>query len=110
MQLNQDIRNEINYLIKEKWEFINHDWPVINYKYKHRTELKHINEIENIKKLIIEKLGYTSVFFFLTILYSNKEYPGAYFEIEKGLFLLYHLISGNSGREINKYLPYSSFH
>ncbi|KAI9243310.1 hypothetical protein EDC94DRAFT_503067, partial [Helicostylum pulchrum] len=35
---------------------------------------------------------YTSVFFFLTKLYTHKEYPGPYFEIEKGLYLIYHLI------------------
>ncbi|KAI7856121.1 hypothetical protein BDC45DRAFT_422432, partial [Circinella umbellata] len=37
---------------------------------------------------------YISVFYFLTVLYTNKEYPGPYFEIEKGLFLLFHLVSG----------------
>ncbi|KAI8969476.1 hypothetical protein BDB01DRAFT_698579, partial [Pilobolus umbonatus] len=37
---------------------------------------------------------YTAVFFFLTKLYTNKEYPGPYFEVEKGLYLIYHLISG----------------
>ncbi|KAI9327877.1 hypothetical protein BD770DRAFT_299731, partial [Pilaira anomala] len=37
---------------------------------------------------------YTAVFFFLTKLYTNKDYPSPYFEIEKGLYIIYHLISG----------------
>ncbi|KAI9243026.1 hypothetical protein BDA99DRAFT_416062, partial [Phascolomyces articulosus] len=37
---------------------------------------------------------YISVFFFLTKLYTHKEYPAPYVEIEKGIFLIYHLISG----------------
>ncbi|KAI8875557.1 hypothetical protein K501DRAFT_163462, partial [Backusella circina FSU 941] len=39
---------------------------------------------------------FTSVFFFLQILYGNKEYPGAHNEIDKGLVLLYQLVSGTS--------------
>ena len=27
-----------------------------------------------------------AVFYFLIVLYTNKEYPGPYFEIEKGFF------------------------
>ncbi|KAI9490693.1 hypothetical protein BDB00DRAFT_768312, partial [Zychaea mexicana] len=42
-------------------------------------------------KKLVEKLGYIAVFFFYIVLYGNKEYPGPYYEIEKGLFLLYHL-------------------
>ncbi|KAI7855742.1 hypothetical protein BDC45DRAFT_438856, partial [Circinella umbellata] len=34
-----------------------------------------------------------SVFFFLSILYAHREYPGPYLEIEKGLMILYHLVS-----------------
>ncbi|KAG2218406.1 hypothetical protein INT45_011594 [Circinella minor] len=44
------------------------------------------------------------------VLYTNKEYPAPYFEIEKGLFLLYHLVSGIAGSDIEKYLPQSTFH
>ncbi|KAI9243262.1 hypothetical protein BDA99DRAFT_449239, partial [Phascolomyces articulosus] len=34
---------------------------------------------------------YIPVNYFLVVLYSNKEYPGLYKEIEKGLILLYHI-------------------
>ncbi|KAG2210630.1 hypothetical protein INT45_012088 [Circinella minor] len=44
------------------------------------------------------------------VLYTNKEYPAPYFEIEKGLFLLHHLVSGIAGSDIEKYLPQSTFH
>ncbi|KAI8091170.1 uncharacterized protein B0P05DRAFT_450095, partial [Gilbertella persicaria] len=37
---------------------------------------------------------YISVFFFITVLYTHKEYPGPYLEVEKALLLLYQLTSG----------------
>ncbi|KAI9247654.1 hypothetical protein BDA99DRAFT_419202, partial [Phascolomyces articulosus] len=37
---------------------------------------------------------YIPVYYFLVVLYGNKEYPGPYKEIEKGLILLYHIVSG----------------
>ncbi|KAG2209904.1 hypothetical protein INT45_009296 [Circinella minor] len=45
-----------------------------------------------------------------TKLITDEEYPAPYFEIEKSLFLLYHLVSGVSGDGIEKYLPESTFH
>lgn len=80
------------------------------FKYKHRSVIKSINDIEDIKKELVNKLGYTGVYFFLTELYKNIEYPAPYLEVEKGLFLLYHIVSGISGKEINKCIPYTSFY
>ncbi|KAG2210433.1 hypothetical protein INT45_012095, partial [Circinella minor] len=57
-----------------------------------------------------DPIRYTSVFFFLVVLYTNKEYPAPFFELEKGLFLLYHLVSGIAGEDIEKYLLQSTFH
>lgn len=97
-------RNEVHRIISKNWDFLNKSWNKISLKYKHRTEIKHINEIHKIKKILVERLGYIPVFFFLNVLYNNIEYPGPYFEIEKGLFLLYHLTSGISGKnEIERY-------
>ena len=108
--LNQKINNEVNTIIINNWKFLESNWPIINHKYKHRTEIKHIKNIKEIKQILVDKLGYISVFFFLIILYTNCEYPGPYFEIEKGLLLLYQLVSGISGIEINKYLPQATYH
>lgn len=109
--IDEQIQNEINNIIIEHWSFLNENWPIIIHKYKHRTNIKHIKFINKIKEILVNKLGYISVFYFLIILYTNKEYPGPYFEIEKGLFLLFHLTSGICGKEeIDKYLPQSTFH
>lgn len=104
------ITQEVNSILVNYWSFLEFNWPVIHNKYKHRTEVKHIKYIDKIKDTLLQKLGYVSVFFFLVVLYTNKEYPGPYFELEKGLFLIYHLVSGVSGDDIEKYLPQSTFH
>ncbi|KAG2217219.1 hypothetical protein INT45_013964 [Circinella minor] len=67
------------------------------------------DKVNSIMKLV-DKLGYIAVFFFLVVLYTNKEYLAPYFEIEKGLFLLYHLVSGIAGKDdIDKFILQSSF-
>ena len=105
----KDINNEVHKLVANKWEFLEMSWPIIEHKYKHRSEIKSINEMDMIKNNLKNKVGYIAVFYFLNILYTNKEYPGPYLEVEKGLFLIYHLTSGISGRDINRHLPQSSF-
>ena len=105
------ITDEVNLIVANYWMFLELNWPIIYNKFKHRTEIKHIKFIEKIKDVLLKKLGYTAVFFFLVVLYNtNKEYPAPYFEVEKGLFLLLHLVSGISGTDIEKYLPQSTFH
>lgn len=104
------LQQEIDKLILNEWDFLNENWKTIHNSYKHRTELKHIKEINEIKKELLDKLGYISVFFFLTKLYTHKEYPAPYFEVEKGLYLIYHLISGITSKNIKRNLPYASFY
>lgn len=103
------LQDEIDKLILNEWQFLNENWKKKQNNYKHRTELKYIKDIENIKKELVNKLGYTSVFFFLTKLYTNKDYPSPYFEIEKGLYLIYHLVSGITSKDMKRNLPYASF-
>ncbi|CDH61583.1 predicted protein [Lichtheimia corymbifera JMRC:FSU:9682] len=106
----QEINAEVDKIVYNRWQFLNDNWPNIAYRYKHRSELKHVKLINEIKKILFNKLGYIAVFYFLVVLYGSVEYPGPYYEIEKGLFLLFHLVSGISGIEIERYLPYSTFH
>src|SRR6478735_8835779 len=103
------LQDEIDKLILNEWQFLNENWKKKQNNYKHRTELKYIKDIENIKKELVNKLGYTSVFFFLTKLYTNKDYPSPYFEIEKCLYLIYHLVSGITSKDMKRNLPYASF-
>ncbi|KAI7849172.1 hypothetical protein BDC45DRAFT_415429, partial [Circinella umbellata] len=53
---------------------------------------------------------YISVFFFITVLYTNKEYPAPYLEIEKALLLLYHLTEGLTSKTMKQYMPYTTFY
>lgn len=105
--------DEINKLIINNWNFLNEPWPEIRNRFNHRTKIKDIknNDImKEIKQELLEKLGYIPVYYFLTKLYTNREYPGPYREIEKGLILLYHIVSGRSGPEMANIIPYTSFY
>lgn len=102
---------EINKLISNKWLFLNNEWPLIANRFNHRTELKEIKcDIGVIKDTLLKQLGYIPVFYFLTVLFSNIEYPGPYHELEKGLLLLYHIVSGKSGIGMGEFIPYTTFY
>ena len=105
-----DLKNEINELVLKEWSFLSKDWKNIEHKYKHRTEIKNVKEIRQIKNELLNKLGYISVFFFITVLYTNKEYPAPYLEIEKALLLLYHLTEGLTSKTMKQYMPYTTFY
>lgn len=104
--------NEINSLICNEWGFLNENWKLILNKYNHRSELKEIKNgnIKIAKNVLLETLGYIPVFYFLNVLYGTKEYAGPYKEIEKGLLILYHMVSGISGREMHKFIPYTTYY
>lgn len=104
------LQNEINNLVINKWNFLNNNWPQMYNKFNHRTEIKDIKKISFIKNVLLKELGYIPVFYFLTVLYGNIEYPGPYKEIDKGLVLLYHIISGKPGCDMNKFIPYTTFY
>ncbi len=97
-------------LLNEHWKFIEMEWPVIERKKHHRTVIKDIPGIEFIKDRLNCRLGIISVFFFLTVLFSDYEYSGPYRHSEKGLLLLYHLVSGCSISDMDRYIPGSSFY
>ncbi|KAI9243149.1 hypothetical protein BDA99DRAFT_449402 [Phascolomyces articulosus] len=92
--LNDQLKNEIEKLIANKWDFLNKLWPEILNKYNHRTEIKNFknNTIQIIKNELLDNLGYITVFYFLVMLYGINEYPAPYKEIDKGLLLLYHIL------------------
>ncbi|GAA5798310.1 hypothetical protein HPULCUR_003711 [Helicostylum pulchrum] len=55
------------------------------------------------------KLRVLPVFVFLTDYFYKIEVPGAYHHADKGLAILYHLVSGLSIRKMDKYIPFSTF-
>ncbi|KAG2216300.1 hypothetical protein INT45_012478 [Circinella minor] len=67
-------------------------------------------KVDTMFYILLKQLGYIPVFYFLNNLYGNKEYPGPYKEIEKGLILLYYLVSGKPGNDMHEFIPYSTFY
>jgi hypothetical protein len=106
------LQNEINKLICNEWNFLNENWKLILNKYNHRTELKEIknDNIKIVKDILLNQLGYIPVFYFLNELYGVNEYPAPYKELEKGLLLLYHMVSGESGKDMYKFMPYTTYY
>ena len=86
------------------------NYPIKISNYKHREEIRNIDNIEKVKEELINKIGYILVFFFLVKIFNKYDYKGPYVFMEKGLLLLYHLITGNSFRDMEDFMPSSSFH
>jgi hypothetical protein len=109
--LYKDILNkEVNNLIANEWLFLNMNWSYILHKFNHRSELKDVKFIKFIKDVLLEQLGYIPVFYFLNVIYGSIEYPGPYREIEKGLLILYHMVSGLSGRKMHQFISYTTYY
>lgn len=105
---NDNLDIELKKLFNDKWSIINNNWDdiikeVLNNPNtsKNNKKIKTISSIQGIKDIILNKLGYIPVYFFLNILFGNYNYSGDYNNIEKGIILLYHLITGNDKNIMN---------
>jgi hypothetical protein len=105
-----EIRDAFVFLMTAYWQFLTRDWPVLVKKKYHRTETKSVKDIEYVKSYVLEHLGYIPVFFFLVVLFGEDEYPGPYRAVEKGLLVLYQLLTGASIAQMARFMPPSSFH
>lgn len=92
------------------WQFLSDDWPVITKTKYHRTEVKEVKEIQYIKSFVFQRLGTIPVFFSLVVLFGQNEYPGPYRGVDKGLLILYQLLTGSSIAQMARFIPSSSFH
>ena len=97
-------------MIANEWLFLDMNWSYISHKFNHRSELKDVKFIRLIKDVLLEQLGYIAVFYFLNVIYGSIEYPGPYREIDKGLLILYHIVSGVSGRKMEQFIPYTTYY
>ena len=103
------LKEEFEELMKIHWKFLYSDWPIIERTKYHRSEVKNVKEIFHVKTVILNRLGVIPVFFFLIVLFGNRDYVGPYRNIEIGLLILYHLMKGLSLNEMNRFIPKSSF-
>ncbi|KAF9910906.1 hypothetical protein BX616_010751 [Lobosporangium transversale] len=101
---------EFDRLISTQWGFLHQDWPILKRSKFHRTEIKSVENIEKAKDFVQHRLGIVPVFFFLTVIFGTRNYPGPYRNVEKGILILYMLLKGVSTSEMSVFLPKSSFH
>ncbi|KAF9313860.1 hypothetical protein BGZ91_006145 [Linnemannia elongata] len=94
---------EYDVIVQNYWKFLHNDWPIID-------RLAAVNDIESIKKFVLNRLGVIPVFFFLTMILGTRAYSCPYRNIEKGVMLLYVLAKGVSLSDIAQYVPKTSFH
>ena len=73
----------------------------------HQSRPQEINDIASIKTKLEKRLEVFPVFAFLQ-LFGQKDYPGQFRNVEKGLILLYMMISGSSLRSMDNFIPYGS--
>src|SRR3972149_6693042 len=92
------------------WQFLSSTWPVLVKTKYHRTETKEVKDIQYVKTYVLEHLGYIPVFFFLVEVFGKDEYPGPYRGVEKGLLVLYQLLTGCSIAHMARFIPASSYH
>ncbi|SAM04094.1 hypothetical protein [Absidia glauca] len=94
--MNNELAFQFQELINKQWSFVDSDWPTITKSKYHRTTLKEIPSIGMVKEKVLQRLGVIPVFFFLVVLFGTQDYSGPYRNVEKGLLLLYHLLTGCS--------------
>jgi hypothetical protein len=109
-EFDANIGFEFQKILASQWAFLSSPWPVVEKNKYNRTEVKEVNDIGVVKHYVIEHLGVIPVFFFLSVIFSKFETPGPYSNVEKGLLVLYHLLTGCSLAEMARFIPRSSYH
>ena len=108
--ISKSLLQEYSKLMQEHWTFLLDPWPEITKSKFHRTEVKTINDMAHVKEIVLQRLGYIPVFFFLIVLFAVQDYPGPYRNCEKGLLILYQLIKNCSMEQMSRFIPRSSFY
>jgi hypothetical protein len=108
--IDEKLKYEYDLLFKTQWQFLYDGWPnVIEVKHN-RQNFKSIENIKYVKQVLYNKLGIVPVYFFLVVLWEPIDYCSPYRNIEKGLMMLYYLITNDSMHDLNGYVPKSSFY
>jgi hypothetical protein len=106
----EDLNKHFGRLLDDQWQFLLEEWPTMEPLNNHRTSIKNVGQIKAVKNKLMKRLEPIPVFFFLVVLWTGTRYPGPYREVEKGLLLLYYLITGNAMDAMESHIPKSSFH
>lgn len=100
-----------NNSLNKNWIIINTEWNK-NKQFIYNSNInlgygntKSISSIDAYKKYLKNRLGYISVYFFLNHIFGNYVYSGNYKTIDKGIVLLYHILSGEDKLKFNNIIP-----
>ena len=105
------LAKRIDELLESEWEFLEKPWPMCpKIKTFHRSEMKPIPRIQEMKDLLKRRLGSIAVFFFLSTIWSKHYFPGPYNALEKGIAFLYFFIAGETMDSMSQYIPKTTFH
>ena len=98
-------------LLENEWGFLDEQWPVCpKIKTFHRSELKEIQRIQDMKDVLMRRLGSITVFFFLSTIWSKHYFPGPFNAMEKGIAFLYFFVAGETMDSMQQYIPKTTFH
>lgn len=79
----------IQELLENEWSFLDKPWPMCNkIKTFHRSEMKPIPRIQEMKDVLKKRLGSITVLLFLSTMWNKYIFPGPYNAIEKGIAFL----------------------
>lgn len=105
-----DVQAAFTLIMNMYWKFLSVGWPVLEKNKYHRTDTKEVKDIGYVKTTVLQRLGYIPVFFFLVEFFAKDEYPGPYRGVDKGLLVLYQLLTGVSIAQMARFIPSSSYH
>lgn len=95
INIEDNLLREYQTLTNEYWKFLNYGWPVINQKKYHTKRPIPINKIKEIKKVL---------------LFGDGDYRGPYNNVEKGLLILYFIVTNQPIEDMDEYIAKSTFH
>ena len=84
-------------------------YPILDKKKWHRKKIETVDLIGKLKTKIIEKIGFISMFFFLTQFYGKQDHCAPFRNVEKAVLLIWQLISGKSCEQMGDYISSSTF-
>jgi hypothetical protein len=108
-QMEQLLIEHKQLVVNQHWGILKENWSTMEAGKYHHTKVKQILGIQTIKQHIADQIGYIGPYIFLNEFFSRYDWVLPYHNIEKGLLLIYHLLTSNSYAEMGQYIPQSSF-
>ncbi len=97
-------------LIRKYWSpLLETPWNTVEVLKYHRTVSKSVRNIFDVKSLISDSVGTLGPFIFLNDFWSKHDWSGPYRNTEKGLLIIYQLLTGKTFAEMKPCIPQSTF-